>query len=73
MATEIDLNNARRQVIETARQWANNTDHRDQDLLALLRREVATLERIEKEMTNAFRSGHETAERIRSLKSQPAT
>jgi hypothetical protein len=41
------LESARRRVIEAAREWSNDIDRRDHDLLTVLRREVQNLERLE--------------------------
>ena len=41
------LESARRRVIEAAREWSNDVDRRDHDLLTVLRREVQNLERLE--------------------------
>jgi len=41
------LETARRRVIEAAREWSNDIDRRDRDLLTVLRREVRNLERLE--------------------------
>ena len=42
-----DLETARREVIEAVREWCNNVDHREHDLLTVLRRKMRELERIE--------------------------
>jgi hypothetical protein len=41
------LETARRRVIEAAREWSNDIDRRDRDLLTVLRREVRNPERLE--------------------------
>lgn len=40
-------------VVEAAREWANNIDHRDHDLLTKLRRAVRSLEQSEREAAEA--------------------
>jgi hypothetical protein len=44
------LEMARRQVIEAARDWSKDVDHRESDLLAALRRELTIMERLEMEL-----------------------
>lgn len=42
-----------RAVIDAARKWANDIDHRDHDLLTVLRRAVRSLEQSEHERSRA--------------------
>jgi len=51
------LETARRRVIEAAREWSNDIDRRDRDLLTVLRREVRNLERLEQAGRRRGRQG----------------
>lgn len=46
---------AERRVVDAAKEWANNIDHRDADLLTALRVQVRNLELLERAAAAYFR------------------